>query len=180
MKAIVFTIFILNFSIINGQSIKANKYINNKLGISIYFDSTWSLSYTARDSMFSADNFSKTELVTFHYIKPQHPIKVEKYTVQQLGATKAAYKQKYESEEHSVLSISARNDRFMNYDCFVTIALLKGKDYMEGIPFYKTQISFMTTNGYLVSYIYLIPEKIYNPKEISYVEEQLKTFRELK
>ena len=68
----------------------------------------------------------------------------------------------------------------MNYDCFVTIALLKGKDYLGGIPFYKTQISFMTTNGYLVSYIYLIPEKIYTPKEISYVEEQLKTFRELK
>ena len=177
MKFRILLLLILFSHRVSGQSIKDNIYSNDKIKVTFHFDKSWSLSFGQKDFLFAAVDLKKGELVTFHYIKNNKP-QIEKFTPAQLEATRLAYIRKYESEGHTVINVSVTNDGFLNHNGFTVLLHSRGQSYLNGIPIYKKQVTFLTKTGYLVSFIYIIPERIYTTKEIFYVESQLKTFTE--
>ena len=161
-----------------GQTIVGNKYINKTIGISFNVDSNWSIGIDG--PIVFALNHPKGEEITLETTKLSSPDTngFKHITKAELTAYRAAMIETLEESSGAIVkSISAKVDKFLNFDCVTTIYHTEKQDLLNCIPMYYKNITFLINENYQITIIYSIPESILSANEIKIVEKNIKTFK---
>src|SRR5438128_9375584 len=116
-------------------------------------------------------------MIKFHTAKSPNTKKdAFKYlTAFDLDYMKKAFISKYEAEGHTVETVDVKKGVFLGYSALVIVAQLKDQPYLNGVPIYKKEITFLVKDDHQVAFIYFLPQSIATTKEIGLIDKQIKT-----